>query len=170
MNNKLQIRAITSDDSKWIKDIMGKSWGGLPLIIRGKKYYPTEGIVAENDSGVAGFIFFEIQKTDCEIVVFEIFDKFKGTGTIMLNKLYDLAKDKKCKRIYLMTTNDNLDALRFYQRRGFSICGIHLDSIKISRKMKPSIGPELPKLRPAATWSLSNQLLCRYDVFHDGWL
>lgn len=140
IKNNLKIRPITPDDSQWIKEIMDASWGGLPLIIRGKKYYPKDGIVAENEGGVAGFLFYEIQNADCEIMVFEIFDKFKGTGTIMLNKLFEIAKHRKCKRVYLMTTNDNLDALRFYQRRGFTICGIHLDSMKISRKMKPAIG------------------------------
>lgn len=140
IKNNLKIRSVTPDDAKWIKEIMDGSWGGLPLIIRGKKYYPTDGIVAENESGVAGFLFYEIQNTNCEIVVFEIFDKFKGTGTVMLNRFLELAKNKQCKRIHLMTTNDNLDALRFYQRRGFTICGIHLDSIKVSRKMKPAIG------------------------------
>jgi hypothetical protein len=52
----------------------------------------------------------------------------------------DIAKHKKCSRIYLMTTNDNLDALRFYQKRNFHICGVHIDSVKISRKIKPTIG------------------------------
>jgi hypothetical protein len=38
-----------------------------------------------------------------------------------------------------MTHNDNLDALRFYQRRGFSISGIRLNSMARARKIKPSI-------------------------------
>ena len=39
-----------------------------------------------------------------------------------------------------MTTNDNLDALRFYQKKGFNISGISLDSVKKSKELKPSIG------------------------------
>lgn len=142
MQTKLTFRSTEPTDTKWIKEIMDEHWGGEPLVIRGKKYYPTSlpGIIIENGKKIIGILFYEIQNSDCEIIVFETFDKFKGVGTLVLNELKKIAKNKNCKRIYLMTTNDNLDALRFYQKRGFVICGIHVDSVKISRKLKPSIG------------------------------
>jgi N-acetylglutamate synthase-like GNAT family acetyltransferase len=142
MSAELNLRLATPDDSMWLDELMNKNWGGLPLVIRGKKYYPSslDGIIAENEKGIAGFLFYEIREQDCEIIVFEIFDKFKGMGTVILNKLKEIAKSSNCSRIYLMTTNDNLDAFRFYQRRGFNICGIHIDSVKNSRKIKPTIG------------------------------
>ena len=141
MGNTIRLRASTPQDTQWLEEMMNRDWGGLPLIIRGKKYYPPslEGIIAENENGIAGFLFYEVRDQDCEIIVFEIFDKFKGTGTRILDKLKEIAINKKCRRLYLMTTNDNLDALRFYQKRGFHICGIHLDSVKFSRKLKPTI-------------------------------
>jgi GNAT superfamily N-acetyltransferase len=141
-NNPLKIRSALPEDDRWLEELMIREWGGLPLIIRGKKYYPAEldGIIAENESGIAGFLFYEVREKDCEIIVFEVFDKFKGTGTLLLNQLKNIAKQRQCARVYLMTTNDNLDALRFYQKRGFHICGIHVDSVKLSRKIKPTIG------------------------------
>lgn len=137
----LKVRPAIPADEKWLNDLMDKNWGGLPLVIRGKKYYPAKlnGIIAENGNDVAGFLFYEIQNQDCEIIVLEVFDKFKGTGTLLLDELKNIAKSQ-CSRVYLMTTNDNIDALRFYQKRGFHICGIHIDSVKISRKIKPTIG------------------------------
>lgn len=80
---------------------MAKDWGGLPLVIRGKKYYPSQldGIIAENENGIAGYLFYELREKDCEIIVFEVFDKFKGTGTALLNKLKDIAKHKECLRM-----------------------------------------------------------------------
>jgi len=141
-NEILKTRSYAPSDAQWLEELMSKDWGGLPLVIRGKKYYPPQldGIIAENGEGVAGFLFFDVRENDCEIIVFEVFDKFKGTGTILLDKLKGIAKERRCSRIYLMTTNDNLDALRFYQKRGFHICGVHIDSVKISRKIKPAIG------------------------------
>lgn len=38
-----------------------------------------------------------------------------------------------------MTTNDNLDALRFYQRRGWRLVAVHPDPLEESRRLKPSI-------------------------------
>lgn len=142
MATAIKLRSSTPKDTKWLEELMTRDWGGLPLVIRGKKYYPAslDGIIAENENGIAGFLFYEVRDQDCEIIVFEIFDKFKGTGTQILNQLKEIATNKKCRRLYLMTTNDNLDALRFYQKRGFHICGIHLDSVKISRQIKPTIG------------------------------
>lgn len=141
-NNTLKIRSASPNDTQWLEELMDREWGGLPLVIRGKKYDPTalDGIIAENENGIAGFLFYEVRGSDCEIIVFEVFDQFKGTGTVILDKLKEIAKEKKCKRIYLMTTNDNLDALRFYQKRNFHIIGIHVDSVKISRKIKSTIG------------------------------
>lgn len=142
MVTAVKLRSSTLQDAKWLEELMNRDWGGIPLVIRGKKYYPAnlDGIIAENANDIAGFLFYEIRGQDCEIIVFEVFDKFKGTGTQILDQLKEIATSKKCRRLYLMTTNDNLDALRFYQKRGFHICGIHLDSVKISRQIKPTIG------------------------------
>ena len=142
MINNLIIRSATDQDTQWLEEKMEKDWGGLPLVIRGKKYYPHKlnGLIAEDNHNLAGFLYYEFQENDCEIIVFEIYDKFKGIGTQMLEKLKEVAKDNHCNRIYLQTSNDNLDALRFYQRRGFHICAIHINSVEVSRKIKPTIG------------------------------
>ena len=44
-----------------------------------------------------------------------------------------------CRRLWLITTNDNLPALRFYQRRGFVLAALHRDAIAASRRLKPQI-------------------------------
>jgi GNAT superfamily N-acetyltransferase len=44
-----------------------------------------------------------------------------------------------CKRLWLITTNDNLTALRFYQRRGFVLVAVHRNAVELSRKLKPQI-------------------------------
>lgn len=137
----ITIRLTTPNDAEFVANLMEKHWGGEPLVIRAKNYYPSklDGMIASNSEEVIGFLFYEIQGTTLEIIVFEVFDKFQGIGTQLLERLKLIAKEKGCNRIYLMTNNDNLDALRFYQRRGFHICGIHLDSVKESRKMKHGI-------------------------------
>ena len=137
----ITIRLTTPNDAKFVANLMEKHWGGEPLVIRAKNYYPSklDGMVAAKDEEIIGFLFYEIQGATLEVIVFEVFDKFRGIGTQLLERLKGIAKESGCNRMYLMTNNDNLDALRFYQRRGFHICGIHLDSVKESRKMKPGI-------------------------------
>ena len=46
-----------------------------------------------------------------------------------------------CRRLWLVTTNDNTHALRFYQRRGFRIAAVHTGAIDEYRgTLKPEIG------------------------------
>ena len=52
------------------------------------------------------------------------------------------AREAGCGRVWLITTNDNLRALRFYQRRGFRLVAVHPDALERSRELKPSI-PEI---------------------------
>jgi hypothetical protein len=47
-----------------------------------------------------------------------------------------------CRKIWTITTNDNLDAMRFYQRRGFRIAAVRPGAVAAARRLKPTI-PEL---------------------------
>jgi ribosomal protein S18 acetylase RimI-like enzyme len=63
----------------------------------------------------------------------------KGIGTTLINKVMEEARTKKCHRLFLITTNDNLNALGFYQRRGFELSKLYRGAINESRKLKPGI-------------------------------
>jgi hypothetical protein len=39
----------------------------------------------------------------------------------------------------LITTNDNVAALRFYQKRGFTLAALHKNALEQSRRLKPQI-------------------------------
>jgi ribosomal protein S18 acetylase RimI-like enzyme len=141
-DKEIIIRALNSQNYEFIKNHIDQHWGGEPLVIRTKKYYSASlpGLVAIENSTLRGFLLYEIRENICEIIVLEVFEKFRGIGTKLIDSLKAIAKQSGCVKIYLMTTNDNVDALRFYQKRGFAITAIHLDSVKESRKVKPSIG------------------------------
>ncbi len=137
----IKIRKINSKEQTWLKETMTREWGGEPLLIRGVKFYPSsmESLIAVEGEKIMGFMTYEIRSPICEIIAFEVYEKFNGLGTLMLEEMKKFAQSQNCTKLYLMTTNDNLDALRFYQKRGFQISGIHLDSVKNSRKLKPTI-------------------------------
>jgi ribosomal protein S18 acetylase RimI-like enzyme len=62
-----------------------------------------------------------------------------GIGTALIKRVEELVYSKNCTRIYLTTTNDNINALRFYQRYGFVMCAIRLNELDYSRKIIPAI-------------------------------
>ena len=69
-----------------------------------------------NDNPSVEFI---IEKEECEICSLNSFIENKGIGTNLINKVKEYAKQKNCTRLKLITTNDNIRGLEFYQRRGF---------------------------------------------------
>ncbi|MEA1980481.1 MAG: GNAT family N-acetyltransferase, partial [candidate division Zixibacteria bacterium] len=65
--------------------------------------------------------------------------KFSGVGTALLDEVKKNVKAKGCKRLWLITLNDNLDAIRFYHKRGMIISSIYINAMENSRKIKPAI-------------------------------
>jgi hypothetical protein len=51
------------------------------------------------------------------------------------------ARKHGSRNIWMVTSNDNLDALRFYQRRGYRLVTVHAGAIDMARRLKPSIPP-----------------------------
>ena len=58
---------------------------------------------------------------------------------MLLNSVIKMSKQNGNKRIQLITTNDNINAIRFYQKRGFELIGINCGAIDREREMKPQI-------------------------------
>jgi ribosomal protein S18 acetylase RimI-like enzyme len=136
-----KIKRVTEKDKKWVLEVV-LGWGADFIVSRGRKVYPTEidGFYAEDEIGErSGLITFEIIGDQCEVVTLDAFRKFSGIGTALMEKAKKNAILRGCKRLWLITTNDNLDAIRFYQRWGMTIAAIHINAIEISRKIKPSI-------------------------------
>jgi ribosomal protein S18 acetylase RimI-like enzyme len=67
----------------------------------------------------------------------ETFIQNKGIGTKIIERIKEIAKTKHCKRIWLITSNENINAIKFYQKRGFHISNIYLNAMEEARKIKP---------------------------------
>ena len=62
-----------------------------------------------------------------------------GVGTMLLDAAAEAARSAGCRRLWVITTNDNVHALRFYQRRGFALAALHRDAVTKARRLKPEI-------------------------------
>ena len=76
---------------------------------------------------------------DCEIVTLDSEREGQGLGTKLIDAVIEEARNHNCKRVFLITTNDNLKALGFYQKRGFELVRINRGAVNESRKIKPGI-------------------------------
>ena len=92
----------------------------------------------------------------CEILTLHADQQWRGAGTALIEAAAQLARRQGCTRLWVITTNDNVDALRFYQRRGFCLVRVHRGAVDRSRAcLKPEIPPVAPTGSRCATRSSS---------------
>ena len=78
-------------------------------------------ITAIEEDELAGVLSYELGPIECEILTLHVARRWTGVGSALLGAVADVATAAGCRRCWLVTTNDNVDALRFYQRRGFHV-------------------------------------------------
>jgi GNAT superfamily N-acetyltransferase len=99
-------------------------------------------LVAEDGGALAGVLTYVIDDEACEILTLHAAERFAGTGSALIERVERLAADAGCVRLWVITTNDNVEALRFYQRRGFRLVALHPGAVDHSRAhLKPEIPP-----------------------------
>ena len=134
-----EVRDSTKDDRDWITDVLIDNWASNIVVTRGITYEADKlpGIIVEIHGVRVGLMTYKISSGEFEIITMNAIEKGIGVGTALLDEAERIAKRNGCVRIWLITTNDNVDALRFYQRRGFEIVALHRYAIEESRKLKP---------------------------------
>lgn len=140
----IEIRKLNKIDQEWIKNLFIKNWGSDFIISRGKIHKPEnlEGFIVEENGEKFGLATINIENNEMELVTIDSLKQGKGIGKMLLEKVINLAKEKNLKRVWLITTNDNLNALKFYQKNGFHLVKVYPNAIVESRKLKPQI-PEI---------------------------
>jgi len=93
----------------------------------------------EHCGEILGYLLYEFHDGACEIMLLESIAQNIGIATVLIENVKQTAKASNIDKIIVQTTNDNTHAIRFYQRRGFTINEVRLGALDIARKLKPSI-------------------------------
>jgi GNAT superfamily N-acetyltransferase len=127
------------DDAGDIATILLGSWGATQVVSRGAIHDATRlpGFVAERAGVIVGLLTYRPDNTAWEIVTVDAIESARGIGTALVSAVAAAAQVAGASRLWLITTNDNLDALRFYQRRGWRICEVHRGAVDVARRLKP---------------------------------
>lgn len=135
------IRRLIRDDLPRLRQFWIEHWGGEIMITRGNVHRPDqlEGFVIEDADEWIGLLTFFVKDDECEVASLDSLREGQGIGTQLLHAVVEEARRQNCKRVFLITTNDNLHALGFYQRRGFELAGINRNALAETRKLKPNI-------------------------------
>jgi ribosomal protein S18 acetylase RimI-like enzyme len=93
------------------------------------------------DGELAGVATYVVGDGECELLTLYAATRFTGVGSALVAAVRDAARSAACTRLWLVTTNDNVDALRFYQRRGFRLARLRPGAVDESRR---TLKPEIP--------------------------
>ena len=138
-----QIRPIADADRARLADALIQSWGSTLMDTRGRlvDVLTLPGFVAEDDGNWIGYLSYEDRAGVIEIVVLESLLEGQGVASALLARCAEAAIAVAARRLWLLTSNDNMLALRFYQRRGFALVAVHRDAITHARA---TLKPEIP--------------------------
>lgn len=135
------MREVVASDRAWVERVLIDRWGSTQIARRNELVNAAEllGLVAEVNGATVGLLTYRERHGQIEVVTLDALRKSVGVGTALLAHLAELACRGHCARIWLVTTNDNLPALRFYQRRGFRVVAVHVGAVDRARAAKPGI-------------------------------
>jgi DNA-3-methyladenine glycosylase I len=136
-----QIRPLTSADCDWVRCIMIAEWGSEMFIAHNEIFRPADlpGFAAIVGKEPVGLLTYKNSGNECEIITLNSWCQKLGVGTALVEAVRQAAGLAGCGRLFLVTTNNNLNGLRFYQKRGFIISAVRINAIAGSRKLKPQI-------------------------------
>ncbi len=90
-----------------------------------------------------GHLTYHVDAHGLEVITLAACESGLGVGTALMDRAEQEARSRGATRLFLTTTNDNLDALRFYQRRGMHIAAVHagmMDRYRAAGEPVPAIG------------------------------
>lgn len=137
----MDIKTISSENREQINNFIRSHWFSTVMVVRGELFDMTilDGFVVYEGEKIIGLVTYKISGTECEIMSLDSLMERQGIGTALINKVIETARENKCTKIKLITTNDNINALRFYQKLGFDMAKLYHNALDISRKLKPTI-------------------------------
>ncbi|MBI3926382.1 MAG: GNAT family N-acetyltransferase [Armatimonadetes bacterium] len=131
---------LDGDYRSWVREVSDDLFGGEVVISRGLAHRPhaLPGFVAVDEAPI-GLATYRVHGSECELVTLNALNRWRGIGTRLIQAVEEQARQGGCRRLWLITTNDNLEAVRFYQRRGFRLSALYPGALEVSRKLKPTI-------------------------------
>ena len=135
------IRPITDADRLWLHDFLVAHWGS-PQMVYSKGVHQLDqlpGFAAFLGDEPVGLLTYALHGGECEIVSLDSIREGLGIGSALIRAVEEMAQQQAMSRVWLITTNDNLHALKFYQKRGYQLVQIYRNAVEQARRIKPQI-------------------------------
>jgi len=135
------IEQFNDTHRRWAGAFVEREWGSARQVSRGVLYHVLDypGFVVIVNGQPQGIVTYQIANGQCEVLLLHSAVEGIGAGSALIEHVIEQARRSNCTRIWLITTNDNYHAIRWYQKRGFTIAAVHVNALEHSRKLKPEI-------------------------------
>lgn len=137
----MQVHRLNDEDRDWVRERTELLFGG-EFVVSGQEVHDPHklpGFVAVEGGERVGVATYSISGKSCELVTIDALCQFMGVGTELLDHVEEAAREAGCDKLWCITTNDNLDAQRFFQKRGFTISDVRIGGMTKIRLLKPSV-------------------------------
>lgn len=136
----MELRTIPAADSR-VRDFLEQR--GMGMVARRGRLVDAAArpaMIALDAGALIGVLSFDIDGDFCEILTLYVARQWSGVGSALVTAVARRAEASGGRRYWVVTTNDNVDALRFYQRRGFRLVAIRCGAVDLARRtLKPRI-------------------------------
>lgn len=120
---EFDIRPALPTDRHEIEEICDRAWGETEIDAFGRTFdvLAGENIIAIAEGKLAGLISLALDRGELAIVLLTVYPQYQGSGmgAALVEAAVGVAADKRLPFIKVATSNDDISALYFYQRRGF---------------------------------------------------
>lgn len=137
----MEYARITAETRQRANRLLAERWGSAKMAVRGRIYDLTAapGILAAESGEIRGLVTYDPAGERWEILSLDSLTENRGVGTELLTRVAALARVRGARALTLVTTNDNLRAMGFYQKRGFDMTALFHGAVDAARRQKPEI-------------------------------
>lgn len=138
---EIAVREIEPGDRDWVRSFLRQHFGSTKVVSRGVMHRADDlpGFIAMLRGEASALLTYCVMNSELEVVSLHAAIAGRGLGSRLLAEARDRARDLRCRRLWLITTNDNEPAIAFYLRWGMHLAATHRGAIAESRKLKPEI-------------------------------
>lgn len=125
-------------------DAYGREEFGGPAIVTLGELHTLDGLpgfAAVEGDALLGAVLYRPVGGSCEVAMLFSLESGRGIGRALLDAVVEWARRAGMRRVWLVTTNDNTAAIRFYQIYGLALKAVHIGSMDAVRLHKPQVPP-----------------------------
>jgi GNAT superfamily N-acetyltransferase len=141
----VRVRLLVKSDRPALRKVLTEQWG-LPVVsISGVHDDPSTlpGFVADDGLPTGGmplgYLTYIVDRDQCEVLTINALVEGTGVGRALMDAARTAAVNAGCRRLWLMTTNENIRAIAFYQRWGMDLAALHRNFADTVRAAKPGV-------------------------------